>query len=241
MYLCIDWGNTRVKAALFQEGTLANTFNFSEEEAIMELVKLAEQYKPEATILCSVALHPPELKMLLQERSQLLLLQPGTPLPILNAYHSPESLGMDRLALVVGAQTEYPRQNTLVVNVGTAITYNFIQKNTTFRGGNISPGIHQRFRALHEFTDQLPWIELTGDIPLLGYDTATSIRSGVIWGVAAEIDGFLNLYREQYPDLNAVLTGGDASLFANKLKNRIFADSQLLMKGLNTILQHNVR
>lgn len=241
MYLCIDWGNTRVKAALFNEQTLVSDYNFSEEEALTGIVNLVNTNQPEATILCSVANHPPELKMLLQEQTRLVVLTSNTVLPIMNAYHSPDSLGMDRLAIAVAANAAYPDRNNLVVSVGTAITYNFVHQNKAFRGGSISPGLHLRFRALHEFTDKLPLVSENGDVPVLGYDTETSIRSGVVLGMAAEIDGMINYYKEQYSGLNVVLTGGNAGLFAGKLKNQIFADSQLLLKGLNTILRHNVR
>jgi type III pantothenate kinase len=241
MRLCIDWGNTRVKAAIFQEEKLVKDYNFSEEEALTRLMELVEEHKPEAAILCSVSNHPPELKVLLQEHTQLVVLNSNTSLPIMNAYHSPDSLGADRLALAVAANNLYPQYNNLVISLGTAITYNFLPQNRAFRGGNITPGVELRFRALHEFTDRLPLVTVDGDLVLLGYDTETSIRSGVLMGIAAEIDGMINFYREQYPDLNVVLTGGNAPLFADKLKNRIFADSQLLLKGLNTILRHNVR
>ncbi len=241
MRLCIDWGNTRVKAATFQDDRLVNEYNFSEEEALTRLMGIIEEYKPQATILSSVAHHPPELKVLLQEHTQFMTLSSQTSLPIMNAYHSPETLGADRLALAVAANNLYPDNNNLVISVGTAITYNFVHKNKAFRGGNITPGLDMRFRALHEYTDKLPLVSELGELVILGYDTETSIRSGVLIGIAAEIDGMINLYREQYPDLNVVLTGGNAHLFADKLKNRIFADSQLLLKGLNTILRHNVR
>lgn len=241
MRLCIDWGNTRVKAAIFQEDKLLKDFNFSEEEALTRLMEIIDEYKPKAAILSSVSHHPPELKVLLQEHTQLVTLNSQTSIPIMNAYLSPETLGADRLALAVGANSQYPEHNNLVISVGTAITYNFVHKNKTFRGGNITPGVELRFRALHEFTDKLPLVTEEGELVLLGYDTETSIRSGVLTGIATEIDGMINLYKEQYPDLNVVLTGGNAALFADKLKNRIFADSQLLLKGLNTILRHNVR
>lgn len=241
MHLCIDWGNTRVKAAFFEEQTIVSDYNFSEAEALTGIVGLVTEKKPEAAILCSVANHPPELKILLQEHTQLIVLNTNTVLPVMNAYHSPESLGMDRLAMATGAHAAFPDRNNLVISTGTAITYNFIHQNKTFRGGNITPGLDLRFRALHEFTDKLPLVNAEGDMPVLGYDTETSIRSGVVFGIAAEIDGMINYYKEQYSGLNVVLTGGNAGLFAGKLKNQIFADSQLLLKGLNTILRHNVR
>lgn len=240
--LCIDWGNTRVKAGIFQENKLIQDLHFSESEGVTGLINIVRQVRPDNTILSSVANHPEELNALLKEETNLLVLNADTRLPIINAYQSSQTLGMDRIALAVGANGQFPGCNNLVISIGTAITYNFVQKGGTFRGGNITPGMQLRFKALHEFTDKLPLVNEKGDTnTLLGYDTVSNIRSGVIWGIAAELDGMLNYYQAQYSDLNAVLTGGDLTLFADKLKSRIFADSNFLLKGLNTILNYNVR
>jgi len=241
MNLCIDWGNSRVKAALFQEENLLETHNFREDEALTSIMDLVEAHKPEAAIISSVANHPPELKALLQERAKVIVLNSDIMLPIINAYHSPGTLGADRIALAVAAHHFNPAVNNLVISIGTAITYNFVHKNKTFRGGAITPGIEMRFRALNEYTDKLPLVTAKGELLLLGYDTETNIRSGVLNGIAAEMDGMINNFREQFQDINVYLTGGDSSFFADKLKNQIFADSQLLLKGLNLILRYNVR
>lgn len=240
--LCIDWGNTRVKAGLFQENRLIQDFNFSASESMTAIPDIVRQMRPEHTILSSVADHPEAFQTILNEETKLLVLNEHTRLPIINAYQNSATLGMDRVALAVGAYGMAPDRNNLVISTGTAITYNFVQKGGTFRGGNITPGVQLRFKALHEFTDKLPLVNEEGDTnTLLGYDTASSIRSGVIWGIAAELEGMLNYYQAQYSDLNAVLTGGDLALFAGKFKSRIFADSHFLLKGLNTILNYNVR
>lgn len=239
--LCIDWGNTRVKAAIFEAEQLLHEVNYSEEEALTALHNLINEHQPTHSILCSVTHHPPELKAILQDNTKLVVLNSQTDLPIMNAYFSPESLGPDRLALAVAIAGMYPGKNNLVISAGTAITYNFVHQNRAFRGGSIAPGMDMRFKALHEFTDKLPLVSEQGEQLLLGYDTETSIRSGVIFGLCAEIDGMINFYKEQYSEINVVLTGGNASVFASKLKNRIFADSQLLLKGLNSILLYNVR
>jgi len=241
MRLCIDWGNSRIKAAIFQDEKIVKDYNFSEEEALTRIVDLLETHKPDAAILCAVANYPPELKMLLQDHTKLIILNSNTSLPIMNAYHSPDTLGADRLALAVAANNLYPQYDNLVISLGTAITYNFLPKNRAFRGGNITPGMDMRFKALHEFTDKLPLVAQQGDLVLLGYDTETSIRSGVMMGIAAEIDGMISFYKEQYPTLNVTVTGGNAPLFTDKLKNKMEQDPQLLLKGLHAILKHNVR
>ena len=158
----------------------------------------------------------------------------------MNAY-STDSLGNDRIPLAVAANLTYPGKNNLVISVGTCITYNFIQKTGIFRGGAISPGLRMRLKAMHAFTDKLPEVRLEGELVLLGYDTETGMRSGAAYGVAAEIDGMVADFSSQYSDFNAVLTGGDAPFFARHIKSGIFADPQLILKGLYQILKHNAR
>lgn len=237
--LCIDWGNTRVKTAIFENNLLIHSNNFSKEEAANEIQNILGTFQPEAAILCKVSEVPLDLEESLAEKTKLRVLDEKTSLPIMNAYNSSHTLGMDRIALSVGMQITHPGKNNLVICIGSAITYNFCQKNGIFRGGNITPGMKMRFQALHDYADQLPMIDEKGEVLLLGYDTETCIRSGVVLGIASEIDGMINNYRAQFPDFNVILTGGDYSFFEDKLKNRIFADPQLLLKGLNSILNHN--
>lgn len=239
--LCIDWGNTSVKASIFQDERLAEIRTFSGADAETELSSLINQYKPVKAILASVTNHPAAIEdMVKSQVKSYIKLDGNTRLPVMSAYATPETLGADRLALAVGAWAVYPDKNTLIVNVGTCITYNFTQKNKTFRGGAISPGLHMRLKAMHEFTDKLPLVPVEGELLLLGYDTATCMRSGAVFGMACEIDGMVNEYAAQYQDFNAILTGGDAAFFAGKLKSKIFADSELLSRGLNLILNYNV-
>jgi len=240
--LCIDWGNTLVKAALFdEENKIVFRERFADEEATASLNDLINTHQPKAGILSAVARYTDDVERLLQEQLAVFVkLDANTSLPLMNAYSSPEPLGVDRLAIAVGAQAAYPDKNILAVSLGTCVTYNFVQKNRAFRGGAISPGLRMRLRSMHEWTDKLPEVEPEGEVLLLGYDTATCMRSGAIYGMASEIDGMVHACAEQYSDFNAVLTGGDMPLFANKLKSKIFADPDLLLKGLNLILKHNV-
>jgi type III pantothenate kinase len=241
--LCIDWGNTLVKAAIFNEGNkLADTKQMSETEAAAAIGGVVSTHQPEACIFCSVSRNSFDTEqMLRQQLGHFIKLDANTRLPIINAYSSPETLGPDRLAIAVGAQSIFPDKNILAISLGTCVTYNFVQKNKAFRGGAISPGLRMRLKSMHEYTDGLPEINPDGEVLLLGYDTATSMRSGAIYGMASEIDGMIASFAEQYSvDFNAVLTGGDAPLFANKLKSKIFADPDLLLKGLNLTLKYNV-
>lgn len=241
MNLCIDWGNTRVKAATFEQEKLIEAYNFSQEEALEHIIRIVERSGISNSIISSVTLHPEELVSFLKANTYCIVLDAHTPLPVMNAYSSAETLGADRVALAVAADGRYPAQNTLVISVGTAITYNFVNEKRIFRGGAISPGMRLRFTALHSGTGKLPVVDESGELILLGYDTETGIRSGVMNGIVYEIDGMIAAYALQYPGMKVVLSGGDAGFFADKLKSVIFADSNFLLKGLNLILQHNAR
>lgn len=159
-----------------------------------------------------------------------------TPMPINIKYETPHTLGCDRLAAAVGAMSEVPARNLLIIDAGSAITIDLVDKEGNFRCGNIAPGIKMRLRALHEYTSRLPLVGKEGETPTLGYNTETAIRSGVIRGVGHEIDGYINEIREIYGDVFVFLTGGDEKTLINNIKNRIFADKFLVAKGLNIIL-----
>ena len=238
--LCLDFGNTSCKAMVFDDLILLDRFGFPEEKAKQAVEDILSTFKPDAAILSSVIHHDPAIESTLQAHcKKVVLLDKETPLPIVNAYGSPETLGMDRLALAVAAQHYFPGKNTLVISMGTAITYNYITDRKFFRGGAISPGMDMRFKALNAFTDQLPLVDERGNAPALGYDTESSLRSGVIHGIVGELDHFIDLFRSYQENFAVVLTGGNAPFFENKLKNQIFADSHFLLKGLNIILRHN--
>jgi len=239
--LCIDWGNTQVKAAIFDDDKLQKQFTFSGDAALEKVTSIMDLYQPVKAILCSVVSHSDEVGQLIKSKIRSFVNVDGyTRTPINNAYLSADTLGPDRLALVVGAHILYPNKNNLVIGIGTCVTYSLVQKNKTFRGGAISPGMKMRLQAMHQFTDKLPEVSPEGDIILLGYDTDTCMRSGVVYGMVAEMDGLIAEYERQYPDFNAILTGGDAPFFAARLKSKIFADPDLLLKGLNLILNYNV-
>lgn len=165
-----------------------------------------------------------------------------SPLPISLRYATPETLGMDRVVGVIGAAVHTKGAATLSIDAGTAITYDFLNAEGEFLGGGISPGMRMRFRALDEFTAALPLVKAEGDAPLVGYSTETAIRSGVVHGVAAEVDGIVNQYRAQFgPDVQAVLTGGDAEFLGNHLKNINFVDPQILLVGINRVLNYKFK
>mgnify|MGYP001817055092 CR=1 FL=1 len=164
----------------------------------------------------------------------------STPIPLINKYNTPDTLGYDRNASSVGAYTICPGKNVLVIDAGTAITYDIVSSKGEFLGGNISPGVEIRFKSLNKFTYRLQDLVRPADIPpLVGGSTREAIQSGVVRGLLFEMDGFIDTIGDKYPKLQVVLTGGDAKYFVGKLKNSIFVDPNLNLIGLNRILEHN--
>ena len=241
--LCIDWGNSLVKIALFdQNDKLFEKYSLQPDEVLEQLHKeIAPRRTFSGIILSSVTQQHNELLNALKELcSNVVVLTKNTPLPILNAYSSGAAFGADRVAMACAAHAAYPNKNNLVVCIGSCITYNFIGSNRTFRGGAIAPGYPMRLKAMHQNTDLLLEVKAQGDVMLIGFDTESGMRAGAYYGVLAEIDGMIAMYEAQFRDFNAILTGGDAPQFASKLKSKIFADPDILMKGLLQILKHNV-
>ena len=164
----------------------------------------------------------------------------STPIPLENRYTTPDTLGYDRIAAAVGAYTIYPGRNVLVIDAGTAITYDIITSAGAFVGGNISQGVEIRFKSLNKYTSRLPQLERPEAVPpLVGTSTREAIQSGIINGLLFEMDGFIGAISHKYPKLKVVLTGGDAKYFVGKLKSTIFVDPNLNLIGLNRILEHN--
>lgn len=241
--LCFDFGNTSLKCGVFVIDRLTEVIPLKDDhiEAIKQLV---DKYKPDSTILSSVIDHPPEIEKILAERSSFVKLDSATKLPFTTPVARPETIGADRLALAAFAVLFYKGQNNLVIALGSCITYNFINKYNSFNGGSISPGMEMRFKALNHYTAKLPLvkvdpIDIGWNFPLIGYDTETNILSGVLLGMAAEIDGIIDAYKEKFNNFNVLLTGGDTANFVQHLKNKIFADPYLILKGLYAISKYN--
>lgn len=198
-----------------------------------------EQYEIERAIVSSVIDLTEEQKMHFTALDcPLLWFNSTADTPLGIAYRTPGTLGSDRLAAAVGAWDIQPGKNLLVIDAGSAITIDFVSRDGTYHGGNIAPGIKMRLKALHQFTGRLPMVEKEGDTPTFGYDTETAIRSGVLKGIAHEIDGYIEETRSKYGDIFVFLTGGDENSLKNMIKSRIFADKYLVARGLNRILQN---
>jgi type III pantothenate kinase len=235
--IVIDQGNTSVKVALFKDKKLLNVFHFESlsQEVLHEIIT---GHDVKQGILCAVKRVDASVLSYLESRLSVFFeLHKQMRMPLDLDYRTPQTLGMDRIAAATGAYMQHPNENLLVVDIGTAITLDFVDKNGCYKGGNISPGPELRFRALHYFTDKLPLINEQGDVPALGYDTATAIRSGVIEGIVREIDSYTYDY-EKKCNVFTFLTGGYSFYFESKLKNPIFVDENLVLRGLNEILNY---
>lgn len=184
-------------------------------------------------------LTPCEEKALTGLQFPVLRFSHDTPIPISNRYRTPETLGSDRLAAVIGASSLKPGKDLLIIDAGTCITYEVIDARGNYWGGNIAPGMQMRLRALHEFTARLPLVEAEGVVPGMGYDTETAIRSGVLRGMKYEIEGYIKSMRSKFPHLQVFLTGGNRINFDEDIKNLVFTDKYIVPRGLNKILDYN--
>lgn len=236
--LCFDFGNTRLKCAVFENSDLKEVL-VTENDLAASVLQLIEQYHPEKSILSSVINHNPEIENILEAHTKFHKLTEKSKLPVTTPASKPETIGADRWALAAAAVSIFPDHHNLVIALGSCITYNFINKFHEFLGGSISPGLEMRFRAMHEFTAKLPLIKPDTNFPLIGYDTRTNLLSGALLGMRKEIDGVIDEYNARYSNFNVLLTGGDMGFAASHLKNKIFADPHLIYKGLYAINELN--
>jgi type III pantothenate kinase len=236
--LCFDFGNTRLKAAFFRDSVLEEIVVLKD-ESIDTLELLLDKFQPKKTILSSVIDHDKQVESTLSSKTKFHKLSHLSKLPFTTPVGKPETIGADRLALAAAAVHFYPGKNNLIIGLGTCITYNFISKSREFIGGAISPGMEMRLKSLNHYTAKLPLLRADWNVPLIGYDTDTNILSGVVIGMAKEIDGIVNAYEEKYGNFNSLLTGGDIGILASHLKKKIFADPELIFKGLYAISEVN--
>jgi len=244
-YLCtvkliIDIGNTVAKLVAFDGNEPVEEVKTSG-DTLEGLAPFADKYIFERGIVCTVRGITPAAQRQLDALSfPVLRFTSATPVPITNRYRTPQTLGADRLAAVVGASTLEPNKDLLIIDAGTCITYEVIDAQGNYWGGNIAPGMHMRLRALHEYTAKLPCVDAEGPVPGMGYDTETAIRSGVLRGMKYEIEGYIRSMRRKYPDLVIFLTGGDKINFDVRIKNIILDDKYIVPRGLNRILDYNM-
>jgi len=240
MNLIIDIGNTQTKYALFHNKEMLE-FCVSHAQDIA-LVELWQEKYPNlnAAIVSSVQGKPDDfLKILGLKCPKLIFFDQHTPTPLENLYESKETLGYDRLAACVGANVLSPNVNLLVIDAGTAITFDFVSDKNQYLGGTISPGLSMRFKALNTFTKKLPLLEKSDSFDLIGKDTAQAITSGVQNSLLFEIDTYINQLKEKHPKAEIYLTGGDSEFICLKLKKTVSQNKDLLLNGLNAILNYN--
>ncbi len=238
MNVVIDQGNTLIKCGVFEGDDLCELWTWgNEHEAIDGLIQMDKGN----FIVSSVSGNPKEIKTILgQAGNKVLILDSTTKLPISNRYKSPATLGMDRVAAVCGAKTHFPDKHCLVIDFGTCITYDFIDRDNNYLGGAITPGLQMRFKAMNFYTESLPFVgELPSVIPTIGQTTHESMVAGVVLGILGEIEKFCAIYKEEYENLKVIFCGGDANRFETMTKDPTFAAPNLVLVGLNRILTYN--
>ena len=240
MNLVIDIGNTQIKVAVFQETILIFKDQFSSDQLISRVLSISEQYNIKEGIISHVTNLDQTLLLELKKIVKLIELDYQTKLPFLNKYLTPKTIGVDRLALIAGAKGQFPDQNVLVIDAGSCITFDFINKNAEYFGGDISPGIEMRYKAVNHYTANLPLLNRIELLPELGDSTQNAIHRGILNGVIQEIEGVIGQYQTKNQKLTVVLTGGDTIFLAKNLKSSIFAIPNFLLEGLNSILIHNL-
>lgn len=240
MHLVIDIGNTRVKLACF-DGKRMVYYHQGHRDDLLQLPDLV----PDFSSISAVIYTPSSFKNSVFEDNLALIpsviqLTYQTAVPIINGYHSPQTLGMDRLAAAVGAFRRHPEVDTIVIDLGTCITMDYVDKSGTYLGGNISPGIPMRLKAMHDYTTTLPLVDTQMAQGLLGVDTISALQQGGVNGACREIEAFLDEAFLELGNVNVILTGGDAHIFESYTKKQIFVLPYLVMEGLNEILHYNV-
>lgn len=239
MNLVIDIGNTRIKCALFDANNIIELRFYSYFDELLSDKPFVSRARK--AIIGSVVEGAELWQQKLSKLIPTQLFTSSTPTPLVNLYASAATLGSDRLAAAVAGYYLHPNCNVLTIDAGTCIKYNFVNQHNEYLGGGISPGLQMRFKALEHFTSKLPLVSLDENFEsLIGNNTQSSILSGVINGCVTEIDGTIDLYKKQFPEILVLLTGGNSDFLAKRLKNSIFAHQNLVLKGLNHILNYNL-
>lgn len=236
MNIAVDYGNSSAKVGIFNHHMLVEKFVFHEEE---HLKTFLQNFPADHFILSSVNTEPTLVSSWTRAKKKFIL-HHTLPMPVKNLYATPQTLGVDRIAGICGAQQLFPETNCLVIDAGTCITYDFLDHDGKYYGGSISPGLAMRFEAMHTFTARLPLVQPVDEPPLIGNSTESCMQSGVVLGFIEEIEGIIRRYSEKFDDLKVILCGGDTPFFENKLKASIFASPELVLSGLNSILVYNV-
>jgi type III pantothenate kinase len=240
MNLIFDIGNTFNKLAIYDRGK--KVFSIRTKELSCDKIKeKISPFKIHSGIICSVKALPDFILDLISVNIPVVhLLSYKSKLPFKNEYETPETLGPDRLAAVAGALYHYPGEEILVIDAGSAITYDFLS-GKKYKGGNISPGISMRFKALHKYTDKLPLESGIGDYSSPAKNTSDALKAGVITGVIYEINEYIRTFKKQHKEVKIILTGGDGEFLKDKISHHIMYLPDLVLDGLNYILEYNAK
>lgn len=242
MILAIDVGNTRIKSAVFEQDNLVELFVFDAQELQKKISIILKKFsKIEVLVVASVGKLDLDDFLFLENLVKIEWITHNSAFPFVNKYATPSTLGIDRMILASGAVLQYPKQNRLVIDAGTCITYDFIDKNDTYIGGAISLGLRLRYKALNNYTAKLPLLDTIMPDSYIGNSTEESLHSGVVNGLLYEMEGFINRYEADYSKFTIILTGGDAVFLAKRLKNTIFANSNFLLESLNYTYQYKIK
>lgn len=242
MNLVVDVGNTWIKFAVFEKNELVFHDAFKASD-FLERVKLVFEEYPDIknAIVSSVGDFDKKNMEVLALFCQVHVLSANSKIPFKNSYATPQTLGIDRIALATAAFYHNKNGNTLVIDAGTCITYDMVTNFNEYLGGAISPGVQMRYTAMHDQTAKLPLLAKETPLDLIGDSTSNCMHSGVVYGVTHEIEGVIAQYAQRFKVLTIILTGGDSHFLSKRLKNTIFADSKFLLKGLNYLLEYNKR
>lgn len=241
MVLTVDVGNTRIKAAVFEGNTVLESFVFEKKELEKKIKKILKKFQNcSDLVVASVGNVEKQSFLDLEKQLNIHFLTHEDTFPFINKYATPKTLGIDRMVLAAGATLQFPKQNRLVIDAGTCITYDFIDESDNYLGGAISPGLRLRYEALHNYTAKLPLLGLEAPESYIGDTTAQAIHSGVVNGFVYEVDGFIDEYRANFSNFIIILTGGDTEFLAKRLKNTIFANSNFLLESLNQTFQYKI-
>jgi type III pantothenate kinase len=240
MNLVIDIGNTSTKLAIYNEQLIKDVFRYDEVN-IKILDNIFSKYIIGNSIISSVKDIPDFLTTFLEEKTRsLYILSYKSRLPFIIEYDTPETLGPDRIAAVAGAFDVFRDSDVLVIDAGTAITFDFLIE-TKYKGGNISPGINMRFRALNKFTTKLPIISRKEEYSFPARNTSDAIIAGVITGVTFEINEYIRTFKKKYKNLKVIITGGDGSYLKDKISAKTTYMPDIVTDGLNFILNYNAK
>ena len=238
--LIVDSGNTSLKAAFCRGKKMIRLYRDTSFAFLQQETVLKQYGQPVAIIFSSVSRQRKLPLRLTKGASCVMTLEPGLQLPFRIRYKTPETLGNDRIANAAGARVVFPGKPVLVIDAGTCLKFDFVNKQGDYVGGSIAPGLQMRYDALNHFTARLPALSFTGKIMLTGTSTRDSLVAGVQTGILAETACMIELYKARHKGLKVILTGGDWRFFESNLKNHIFVSPNLTLSGLNEILDHHL-